>query len=424
MGRPRDRKYLPRVLDVVLADRLSSFGAVLVEGPKACGKTFTAEQVAASQVYLDLDPAALAGLAVDPRLILSGEPPQLVDEWQLAATTVWNVVRDEVNRRGRPGQFVLTGSSVPDDDARRHTGAGRIARVRMRPMSLFESGESSGGMSLAALMGGERPSESAALLDAAEVAGLVVRGGWPLALDLSSRNASRMSVDYLRTVAEADLARLEVARQDPQLALRLLRALGRNTAQEHKIARLAAEAASGTDQGIPARSTVYDYLAAFDRLMITELQPAWSTHLRSRARLRTAPRTHLIDPSLAAAAMGAGTDALLRDPNTLGFLFESLVVRDFRIYADPLDGEVLHHRDSNGVEVDVIVETSTTWAAFEVKLAAGQVDDAARRLVKFAATVDTRRVGSPAVLGVITNTEYGYVRDDGVVVVPVTALGP
>ena len=270
----RSQQYRPRVMDAVLSGRLRSSGAVLLEGPKACGKSFTAEQVARSQVYLDLDPAARAAIRVDPTLVLNGEPPQLIDEWQLEATAVWNHVRNEVNRRARPGQFVLTGSSVPDDDAARHTGAGRFARLRMRPMSLYESGESTGAMSLSALLEGERPTSPASALTVPDLVDLTVRGGWPLHLDLDLADAARANRDYLRSIAEVDITRVDPARNDPARAGRLLRALARNVAMDHKVARLAASA-DGDDSPL-ARTTAYDYLGAFERLMVTELQPAWA----------------------------------------------------------------------------------------------------------------------------------------------------
>lgn len=414
--------YRPRILDGMLAERLESSGAVLIEGPKACGKTFTAEQHAASRVYLDRDDNALAALRVDPSLVLSGEPPQLVDEWQLAATTVWNHVRGQVNERGRPGQYILTGSAVPADDARRHTGAGRFARLRMRPMSLAESGESTGAVSLTALMAGERPSSPASSLTVPDVAELVIRGGWPLNLTLPTAAAARANADYLTGIAEVDLARLGV-RRDPRLAIRLLLALARNTAMEQKVARLTAEASA---EGDPvARTTAYDYLAALGRLLVIEEQPAWSTHLRSRAQLRNAPRTHLVDPSLAAAALRAGPERLLADLNTFGLLFESLAVRDLRVYGAPLDAAVHHYRDSYDTEVDIILQAADgAWGAFEVKLGTDDEDAWAAKLLKFAADVDTSKVGEPAVLAIITATGYGYTRPDGVVVVPIGALGP
>jgi predicted AAA+ superfamily ATPase len=415
--------YRARILDEVISARLQSSGAVLLEGPKACGKTFTAEQFTASQVYLDTDYAALEAIRVDPALVLDGAPPQLIDEWQLEATRVWNHVRTEVNRRGQPGQFILTGSAMPEDDARRHTGAGRFARLVMRPMSLYESGQSTGKISLTALLAGERPA-AAATLTIRDVTELIVRGGWPLNLDLPIEAAAQANADYLRNIAEVDVSRVDGVRRNPTLVQRMLQALARNVAMEQKVARLAAEVEG--EEGTIARTTVYAFLDALRRLMVLEEQPPWSTHLRSRATLRTSSRTHLIDPSLAAAAVAAGPDRLLNDLNYLGLLFESLAVRDCRVYATPIDATVHHYRDSDGLEVDIIVQARDgRWGAFEVKLGGEQaVEEAAAGLLRFAAKVDTAKVGEPAVLGIITAHGYGYTRPDGILVVPIGALGP
>jgi predicted AAA+ superfamily ATPase len=416
--------YKDRVMDGILQQRLRSSGAVLLEGPKACGKTSTAEQVTKSQVYLDIDEAARAALEVDPALVLTKSTPQLIDEWQINATRVWNWVRTEVNRRGKPGQFVLTGSAVPIDDVRRHTGAGRIARLRMRPMSLFESGESTGAMSLAALLDGQHPASPESLLSVDEVAGLVVRGGWPLNLTMTNPDAAQANVDYLRNIAEVDIQRVGGARRDPARVQRFLQALARNVAMEQKVARLAAET-DGVDGQI-ARTTAYDILSILEQLMVVEAQPPFATHLRSRATLNKAPRTHFVDPSLAVAALQASKEQLLADLKTFGLLFESLVIRDLRIYADPVGGTVQHYRDSDGLEVDAVVQTSSgTWGAFEIKLGTGQIDAAAKTLTDFAAKVATEKVGVPAVLAIITASGYGYTRpSDGIIVIPIGALGP
>lgn len=416
-------EYLPRVMDDLLAARLTSAGAVLIEGPKACGKTRTAEQVARSAVYLDRDESSLQALQVDPALVLAGDPPQLVDEWQLDGTRVWNHVRTQVDMRSAPGQFILTGSAVPNDDVRRHSGAGRFARLMMRPMSLFESGESGGSMSLRAMLAGARPQAHASSMTVQGIAELLVRGGWPLNLRMHAADASAANRDYLRTVAEVDLPRIAGPRRDPARITRFIQALARNTAMEHVVTRLAAEA-DGDDASV-SRVSAHEYQDALARLMVLEVQPAWSTHLKSRARLRDRPRTHLVDPSLAAAALDATPERLLRDLNTLGLLFESLVVRDLRVYADATDGAVYHYRDSDDLEVDAIVEARDgTWGAFEVKLGTGQIDQAATQLLRFADKIDTAKVGAPAVLGVITANGYGLTRPDGVVTIPIGALGP
>ena len=419
-------RYLPRVIDRVLEARLMSMGAVVIEGPKACGKTRTAEENAASAVHLDTNPSALEAIAIDPGLILDGPTPRLIDEWQLASTAVWNHVRSEVDRRGVPGQFILTGSSVPDDDVRRHSGAGRFARLTMRPMSLYESGDSTGEISLASLLDGNPQRAPDPGLTIRRIAELIVRGGWPLQLELDSAAALQAGDDYLTNICEVDLPRLEGAhpgpRRDPQRLRRLLAAVARNVATEAGPSRLAADA--DPDQAL-ARSTVYDYLDALRRLLIIEPQHAWATHLRSRAQLRTADKLHFVDPSLAAAALQAGPTRLLSDLRFLGFLFESLVVRDTRVFADALGAAVHHYRDSNGLEIDLVVQaTDGRWGAIEVKLGAARVDEAATALGRFARTVDTSRVGEPAFLAVITGAGYGYRRPDGIDVIPVGAWGP
>jgi uncharacterized protein len=415
--------YLPRVVDAALAERLGSAGAVLIEGPKACGKTFTAEQRAASRVYLDIDHQARAALGVDPALVLSGAPPQLVDEWQLDATRVWNHVRSEVDHHGATGRYILTGSATPPDDARRHSGAGRFARLTMRPMSLFESGDSTGEISVAALLERHRPTAAATDVTVPRYAELVTRGGWPLNLTRSIAAAARANIDYVSTIAEVDLPSLDPARRHPRLAVRVLQALARNIGMEYVVSRIAQDAS--TDDSEVARSTVYDYLPPLERLMVLDPLDAWSPHLRSRARLRNSPRIQFCDPSLAVAALRTRPGQLLSDLNFFGHLFEAMVVRDLRVFADAVDGAVQHYRDSDGLEIDAVLSAGDgRWAAFEVKLGQADIDMAAANLLSFARKVDTTKVGEPATLAVVTSTGYGYTRPDGVMVISAATLGP
>jgi predicted AAA+ superfamily ATPase len=411
------------VADLLLRERLSSAGAVVIEGPKACGKTWTARQVAASEVLLDIDSNARAALSVDPSLVLSGPVPRLLDEWQLGGSGLWDHVRRAVDDRQQPGQFILTGSSTPADDVRRHSGAGRFAHLRMRPMSLFETGHSSAQVSLSDLIAGARPSCPDPGLGIADLLDRIAVGGWPANLTRSVAAAVQANVDYLAQAREVDVPALSGTRRDPARLDRLLTSLARNVATEVKIAALSRETA-GDDASL-ARSTIYDYLAALERLLLIEDVPAWSTHLRSKASLRKEPKRHFADPSLAVAALRSGPARLLADLNYTGFLFESLVVRDLRVLSAPLGGQVFHYRDSFGMEVDVIVQLPDgRWAAFEVKLGADRVDEAAAALTRLANAVDTRRAGAPAALGVITANGYGYVRDDGIAVLPIAALCP
>jgi len=414
--------YTSRIADGELRRKLSGTGAVLIEGPKACGKTETARQIAASEVLLDVDLAARRALAIDPSLVLEGPTPRLLDEWQVEPT-IWNHVRRAVDDRRLPGQFVLTGSAVPADDVTRHTGAGRITRLRMRPMALFESGHSDGSISLAGLLGGELARANDSGITVTGLAERIAVGGWPAHLGRSVADALQANLDYLDEVRRVDVNHVDGVRRDPNRVGRTIASLARNVATHASATTIAADA-SGVDGSVD-RETVSDYLNALERLMIVEEQPAWSPHLRSRSVLRSAPKRHFVDPSLALAALRTGPDRLLRDLNLLGLLFESMVVRDLRVYAQASSGRVLQYRDNTGLEVDAVVETSNDrWAAFEVKLGAGLVDEGAASLLRFTDRIDTAKCGSPAVLGVIVGTGYGYVRPDGIAVVPIGSLGP
>jgi predicted AAA+ superfamily ATPase len=414
--------YAPRVADAELLNRLQAAGAVLVEGPKACGKTETARQVAASEVLLDVDEDARAAAAISPDLVLEGETPRLIDEWQVEPR-IWNHVRRAVDERREPGQFILAGSAVPADDATRHTGAGRISRLRLRPMSLFETGASNGAISLAAQLGGERTETTDPGLTVERLAEEIARGGWPGFRDQPLPQVLQRVRDYLDEVRRVDIGRLDQKRHDPEKVGRLLRSLARNVATPVAATKLGADIAGGDEPLDP--HTVGAYLSALERLYVVEDQPAWGPHLRSRYRLRKAAKRHFVDPSLAVAAMEAEPPALLRDPNFLGLLFESLVIRDLRVYAQALGGRVKHYQDNSDLEVDVILEAGDSWAAFEIKLGGGGgIEEGAATLTKFANRIDTDRSGEPKTLGVIVGTGYGYVRDDGVQVIPIGALGP
>lgn len=414
--------YTPRIVDAQLTDALRVAGAVLVEGPKACGKTETAKRVAATVTYLDTDSQARAAIDVDPALVLHGPAPHLLDEWQ-EFPQLWNHVRRAVDSAGEPGRYILTGSSVPADDVRRHSGAGRFARLRMRPLSLYEAGHSSGGLSLASLLHGEPARTPATELSVPRLAELAVAGGWPARQKASVHDAADYVREYVTLTCDVDVPRIGGPRRDPARVRRLMMSLARNVATEAPIATLSADTA-GRDAALD-RSTVSDYLEVLADLMVVEDQPPWAPHLRSSSVLRRSAKRHFTDPSLALAALGAGPERLLTDLNYFGFVFESLVVRDLRVLSGPLHGEVLHYRDSSGLEVDVIVALPDgTWGAFEVKLGTGHIERAAASLLKFAATVDQRKSGPPAVLGVITPGGYGYRREDGVDVVPLAALGP
>jgi len=420
--------YVPRIADGQLTDRLAALGALVIEGPKACGKTATARQRAASEVLLDVDVDAVRAVAIDPRLVLDGPVPRLLDEWQ-REPRVWDAVRRAVDDRSAPGQFILTGSATPNDDVPRHSGAGRISVMRMRPMSLFEQGHSSGEVSLAALMSGDAPGASRCELDLRGYTERIVVGGWPQLLGADSATAMQFVRDYLGTIVEHDIDVVSGARRDPRLVRRFLHAYAQLTAHPARLSTIIdrardEEVAPDDDSARgPTRWSADPYLRALRRMMIVDEVDAWSPSLRSRSRLMSVPKRHLVDPSLAAGLMECSPGRLLGDLNTLGYLFESLATRDLRIYAEAQGGHVFHYRERDGdLEVDLVVEQpGGGWAGFEVKLGGDLVDEAAAALSRLATT---RVARAPSALAVITGTEYGYRRPDGVWVIPLGCLGP
>lgn len=413
--------YTARIVDYEIQSLLSAAGGIVLDGPKACGKTETGRRHARSEVLLDTDLQAEQAMQVDPRLLLDGATPRLLDEWQ-TYPKLWNHVRRAIDDRQAPGQFILTGSATPADDHTRHSGAGRFARVQMRPMSLAELDKSTATISLAGLFAGNPGRSPEPGLSLSDLIDVIVRGGWPGHLGVPTSDAARLNRDYLDRIRRTDIALVDGVRRDPERLARVMESLARNVATQASLRTIAAEASL---PGTPiSDDSVGDYLAALRRLMVVEDQPAWNTHLRSSHRLRTSPTRHFVDPSLAVAALRATADMLKADLNTLGLLFESLVIRDLRVYAQLLLGEVAHYRDQSGLEVDAIVDTGDRWAAFEIKLGVGQVDDAAARLRIFANRVDTSKRGEPAALGVIVGSGLGFVRADGIHVIPIGALGP
>ena len=414
--------YVPRIADAELSNRLSVAGAVLIEGPRACGKTELARRQAASEVLLDIDENARRAMAIDPALVLAGVTPRLIDEWQVEPG-IWNHVRRAVDQRGSRGQFILTGSSVPANDITRHTGAGRVSRLRLRTMSSSEMGISTGEISLAGLLMGNFEGCGPADVKVGDLAALICRGGWPGDLDLSVNACLTARVDYLEEIRRVDVSRTDGIARDPANVGRLIQSLARNVATAVSARTLAADVGG---EGRPLDSdTVRGYLAALGRLMVVEEQPAWSPRLRSRSVLRKSPKRHFVDPSLAAAALGATPERLLEDLEYLGFLFESMVYRDLAIYGRACGADVFHYRDNTDLEVDMVLQNRRgDWCAFEVRLGAGQVDAAADSLLKFRDRLDLSTGGAPGTLGVIVGSGYGYRRPDGICVVPVAALGP
>jgi len=414
--------YQNRIVDSELTRLLASTGAVVLEGPKAVGKTETAKQRAASAVHLDVDSNARQLARVDPALLLEGAVPRLIDEWQIAPD-LWNHVRHEVDKRQLPGQFILTGSAVPADDHTRHTGAGRFSRLRIRPMTLYETGHSTGDVSLSALFAGEAPRAADPGHTVRQIIDRVCVGGWPAFTGLPPQDAQRAIRSYLSEIARADIQRVDGVKRNSMRINRVLRSFARNVATQASIITIATDA--GGSDGPLERKTVSGDIAALERLMIIEDLQAWAPNLRSRAKLRTAATRHFVDPCLAVAALNTSPDKLLKDLNFFGFLFESLVVRDLRVYMQEVGGHTFHYRDSNDLEVDVILETQDgRWAAIEVKLGVNDLDAAANTLLKFAAKIDTTLSGEPEFLAVVTATGPGYRRSDGVYLLPIGTLQP
>lgn len=413
--------YLPRVADRELVRRLETIGAVLIEGPKACGKTATAARVANTIFRLDEDDAARTAVTLAPERLFDNPTPILFDEWQVEPA-IWNRVRRQVDDRAGRGLYILTGSATPNDDATRHSGAGRFGVIGMRPMSLFESGHSSGEVSLATLFEGEDPTAEGTHLGFDDLVKRIVVGGWPELINVDEQDARDWLSDYLTQIAEVDVQAFG-PRRNPRNIRRLLASLGRAVGQATRGAEIAADV--GGESGPIAKESLTLYLDALDRLHLTEDSEAWRPHMRSRARLRTTAVRYFVDPSLGPAALNIGSTELIADPNSLGFHFEALVIRDLRIYAQPMRGVVDSWRDSNGNEVDAIVSLRNgAWGAFEIKLNPDAADQAAAALLRFASKIDPSKHGDPAVLGVITSIGYAGRRPDGVHVIPISTLGP
>lgn len=417
--------YMKRIADRVLQDRLEASGAVLIEGPKWCGKTRTALENSKSHLFMQDPDKAISYLkAADtkPSLLLKGDTPRLLDEWQ-TAPVLWDAVRFMVDQRGKHGQFILTGSAVPKDNVVQHTGAGRISRLLMRPMSLYESMESNGSVSLKALFDGETEIDNYSTLTIEQIAFAIVRGGWPASIGASEKIALRHAIDYVEAIINADISKVDGIEKNPVRVRALLRSLSRNISTMATIRTIHNDIAMGDVDESISEKTISQYMGALDRIFVTENLPAWTPALRSKTSIRTSPKRQFVDPSIAAAVMRLTPSSLLDDFNYFGFLFESLCDRDLRIYAEAIDGQVFHYRDGSGLEADaVIVLNDGRWAAVEVKLGSKEIEDAAVHLVELKNKVNTEKMREPSFLMILTGTEIAYRREDGVYVVPLGCL--
>jgi predicted AAA+ superfamily ATPase len=396
---------------------------VLIEGPKWVGKTWTAQNRARSTLYLqdpDNSPVYKKTAAVKPSLLLEGDTPRLLDEWQ-TLPVLWDAVRHAVDRRAQTGQFILTGSAVPPDDSTLHSGTGRIARRKMRPMSLYESRESSGEVSLMGLFDGDKDVAAASRLSIEALAFALARGGWPASVGETEQTALTRVYDYVDAVINTDASRVDGVERNPSRVRSLMRSYARNISTAAGIMTIRNDIA--TDDTTLSDKTIAGYLNALERIHVIEDLRAWNPALRSRTAIRTTPTRHFVDPSIAAATLRISPSGLLGDFETFGLLFESLCVRDLRVYASAHDGEVFHYRDKSGLEADAVVcLRDGRWGAVEVKMGAAEIEKGAEHLLRLARKVDTDKMAEPSFLMILTATEFGYRRDDGVLVIPIGRL--
>ena len=415
-------EYKNRISDEELQRKLSASGAVLIRGAKACGKTESAKQLANSVLHLDRDEQAQLLFDTAPKRLLLGDTPRLIDEWQVIPK-LWDHVRHEVDDRKKNAQFILTGSAHPEESAKMHSGAGRFTIVDMRTMSWQELGLSTGLVKLSDLFEGKSIEIQDDRTELELIINQIIKGGFPSLINSNVRQAMDVNRAYVELLAEVDMSRVSDTRRDPQKIRSLLKSLARNTSTLVDNAVIGKDIKAHESVGL-SRPTLYDYLDTLHRLMILEDQPAWSTHIRSSHTLRNSPKRHFTDVSLAVAVLGANQQLLLNDLNFTGFLFESMVVHDLRVYAQANDAKVYHYRDSSGLEVDSIVQKyNGDWSAFEIKLGTGQIEEAAENLLRFAKLVDTEKTGAPKSLNIITGTGMSYTRKDGVNVIALASLG-
>lgn len=414
--------YINRIIEVDLSEKLAASGAVLIEGPKSCGKTETAKQFAKSVLEMDRDKQVPVVMATNPQLLLTGATPRLIDEWQ-EQPEIWNYVRHEVDDRKAKGQFILTGSANPNDNVKLHSGAGRFTVVRMDTMTWQELGHSSGIVKVSDLLQGTVPDVYEAAVSLDLIIDKIIIGGWPTLLNASAKSAMIMNSGYVDLLCEVDVSRVSGVRRDPLKVRSLLRSLARNTATLVSNQTLEKDVKT-SERNELSRNTISDYLDALSRLMILDEQPAFNPHIRSSAALRKAPKKHLCDTSLAVAALGLDHDALRKDLKYTGFLFESLATHELNVYAKANDARVFHYNDSYGLEIDAIVQKRNGhYAAFEIKLGVGYVEEAAQNLKKFERTIDTTKMDPPKSLNIITGTGMTYRRPDGINVISLASLG-
>lgn len=418
-------EYLPRIIDKTIEKYLKIFGAICVEGPKWCGKTWTSEYHSNSWYFVgnpenNFQNRRLAEIAAEH--ILDGEPPRLIDEWQ-EVPSIWDAVRYRVDQSSANGVFILTGSSTPQNKGVLHSGIGRIARLHMRPMSLFESGESTGEVSLQKLCRGNIKPVLSQSVSIKKLAEIIVRGGWPRAIGYDAEFAYLVPREYIKAFLEEDIYKNEELKFNPDKVEKLLRSLARNESSLAGIATLEKDIKGFEETGI-SRETINNYLDGLKRMFLIENQQAYAPKTRSALRVKQQEKRHLADPSLACALLDLTPEKLINDLNTFGLMFEALCERDLRTYAESFDAKLYHYRDYDGNEIDAVVELNNgEWCAFEIKLDSGKIDEAAEKLLKIKKKLENNSVAPPKVMGIIVGLgSAAYQREDGIFVVPVTCL--
>ena len=422
------KTYLPRITDQLLKDRLEAKGAVLIQGPKWCGKTTTGKVHAKSFIEIDkpeLTKQYQTMSEVSPRQLLEGETPRLIDEWQLAPN-LWNAVRYEVDQRDEFGQFILTGSAVPAQlDESMHTGIGRISRLNMRTMSLYESKDSTGDVSLSDLFE-DKDIQATNKTTLEDIAFLICRGGWPKAVGLEKKPALFQAIDYYDAVVSTDISRVDFVERDKEKAKRLLKSYARHVGTQASLETIRQDVLANNIDSLDEK-TMYSYLDSLQKIFVIEDSKAWNPNLRSKTSIRTTDTRYFLDQSIAAAALGVGPKDLINDLNTMGFLFENMCIRDLRVYADYLDGTIYHYRDKNGLECDAVIHLRNgLYGLIEIKLGGDSlIEEGATNLKKLAEKIDTKTMKKPSFMLVLCGkAPFAYKRPDGVYVAPITSLKP
>ena len=422
------KTYLPRITDQLLKDRLEAKGAVLIQGPKWCGKTTTGKIHAKSFIEIDqpeLTKQYQTMAEVSPRQLLEGETPRLIDEWQLAPN-LWNAVRYEVDQRDEFGQFILTGSAVPAQlDESMHTGIGRISRLNMRTMSLYESKDSTGDVSLSDLFK-DKDIQATNNTTLEDIAFFICRGGWPKSVGLEKKPALFQAIDYFDAVVSTDISRVDFVERDKEKAKRLLKSYARHVGTQVSLETIRQDVLANNIDSLDEK-TMYSYLDSLQKIFVIEDSKAWNPNLRSKTSIRTTDTRYFLDQSIAAAALGVGPKDLINDLNTMGFLFENMCIRDLRVYADYLDGTIYHYRDKNGLECDAVIHLRNgLYGLIEIKLGGDSlIEEGATNLKKLAEKIDTKTMKKPSFMLVLCGkAPFAYKRPDGVYVAPITSLKP